>query len=255
MKVRCLLVDDEAVALEGLQFLCEKYPVLEIVGTCRNGLEAIDSIHQLKPDLVLLDIQMPKASGIEVLSSLEGPMPNIIFVTAYDEFAIKAFELNAIDYLLKPFTDERFDQAINRGIDQVLANQPQDMRALIDSHEKPSHQSSEIRDQDEQRLVIKVDGKIHFIPKSEVIVFEAYDYYVKIHTQDRYYLVRETMKTLEDRLTTDLFMRTHKSYIVNKRHIKTMTKLSAGNYGLELSKDHLAKISRSKLNQVRDWVA
>ncbi len=255
MKITCLLVDDEQIALDGLKFMCLKYSQLEVVGTCRNGVEAIDSITKLQPDLILLDIQMPKVNGIEVLTSLEEPLPNVIFITAYDEFAIKAFELNAIDYLLKPFTDERFDQAIHKAIEKVTAKASVDFGPLIRTHDRPTGNGPEIRHQDEQRLVIKIDGKVHFIPKTEVICFEAYDYYVKIHTSDRFYLVRETMKHLENQLTSEQFMRTHKSFIVNKQYVKALTKLSAGNYALELSKDHQAKISRSKLSEVRSWVA
>lgn len=250
-KIKCLLVDDEPVALEGLKFMCAKYDQLEVVGTCSNGVEAIDSIRKLQPDLILLDIQMPKLNGIEVLTSLEAPLPNVIFITAYDEFAIKAFELNAIDYLLKPFTDERFDQAIEK----VMAKGAVDFSSLINSHKKSADKGPDVRHQDEQRMVIKIDGKVYFIPKSEIICFEAYDYYVKIHTHDRFYLVRDTMKHLEDQLMPEQFMRTHKSYIVNKRYVHALTKLSAGNYALELDQDHQAKISRSKLNEVKAWVA
>lgn len=255
MNITCLLVDDENVALEGLKFMCAKYDQLEVVGTCRNGVEAIDSIRKLKPDLILLDIQMPKVNGIEVLTSLEAPLPNVIFITAYDEFAIKAFELNAIDYLLKPFTDERFDQAIHKAVEKIQAKTAVDFGPLIQAHNRPSGKGPDIRHQDEQRMVIKIDGKVHFIPKSEIIYFEAYDYYVKIHTHARFFLVRETMKHLEDQLVSDQFMRTHKSYIVNKQYVQALTKLSAGNYALELPHDHQAKISRSKLNEVREWVA
>ncbi len=255
MNITCLLVDDEHVALEGLKFMCSKYDQLEVVGTCRNGVEAIDSIQKLQPDLILLDIQMPKVSGIEVLTSLEAPLPNVIFITAYDEFAIKAFELNAVDYLLKPFTDERFEQAIHKAIEKIQAKTAVDFAPLIRSHHQSPIRGPEIRHQDEQRMVIKIDGKVHFIPKSEIIFFEAYDYYVKIHTHERFYLVRETMKHLEDQLHSDQFMRTHKSYIVNKHFVTAMKKLSAGNYALELSQHHQAKISRSKLNEVKEWVA
>lgn len=254
-KITCLLVDDEHVALEGLKFMCSKYDGLEVVGSCRNGVEAIDGIRKLKPDLVLLDIQIPKVNGIEVLTSLDAPLPNVIFITAYDEFAIKAFELNAIDYLLKPFTDERFDQAIHRALEKIQAKTTVDFDPLIKAHGSPSGQGPDIRHLDEQRLVIKVDGKVHFIPKSEIIYFEAYDYYVKIHAHDRFYLIRETMKHLEDQLISDQFMRTHKSYIVNRHYVSAMAKLSAGNYALELIKGHQAKISRSKLNEVKEWMA
>lgn len=254
MKITCLIVDDEQVALDGLALLCSKYEHLEIVGFCKNGLEAIDRIGELKPDLVLLDIQMPKVNGIEVLASLERPLPKVIFVTAYDQFAIKAFEINAIDYLLKPFTDERFDLAMSRAIDQILANKATSFDQLIKTHEKPGIDNPDVREQDEHRIVIKADGRIHMIPKSDIIIFEAYDYYVKIHTQERYYLVRETLKNLEGQLSPDLFMRTHKSYIVHKIFVKTLVKQTGGIYILELSGDLKAKISRTRLNVVEDWL-
>ena len=253
MKIRCLIVDDEQIAVDGLMWLCKQYEALEVVDTCHDGVAAIDSIQRLKPDLVLLDIQMPKVNGMEVIASLEAPLPGIIFITAYDEFAIKAFELNAIDYLLKPFTDERFDLAIKRAIDQRSTHTQPDYGPLIRAHETPAS-GPQVRGQDETRIVIKTDGRIHMVPKADIIQFEAYDYYVKIHTGERFYLVRETMKHLEAQLSSDQFMRVHKSHIVNRQFVKTLVRQSAGNYLLELAGDHTAKISRTRLNEVKAWL-
>ena len=254
MKAKCLIVDDELTARQGLKMLCEENPHLNVVGICKNGMEAIDEIQALKPDLVLLDVQMPGVNGFEVAQNISEPKPKIIFITAHDQFAIKAFEINAIDYLLKPFSDERFDQAIQKAIELIQLNQSQNLERLIKSTENKSQEGSANQDNnDSERLVIKSDGSVHIIQKAEIRFIEAFDYYVKVHVGDRFYLIRETMKKMEQFLD-DRFMRIHKSSIVNRTHVKSMIKHSSTEYEVVLHASEKLKVSRSKIAELKEWL-
>ncbi|MGK7389683.1 MAG: LytR/AlgR family response regulator transcription factor [Candidatus Cyclobacteriaceae bacterium M2_1C_046] len=223
-KISCLIVDDEKEAREGLALLVHDIENLELIDTCRNGIEAIDRINEFKPDLLLLDIQMPHIDGFEVLKHSKFTPPAVIFITAYDQYALKAFEVHAVDYLLKPFTDERFYEALKKAIEKIrYRNKETSLDALLQETEKyRQHKDAIIFDKKENkdRVVIKSEGKIHFVPVAEVIWIEAYDYYIKVHVKGRFFLVRETMKNMESKLPGDLFIRIHKSYIVNFKHIQ-----------------------------------
>ena len=254
MKTKCLIVDDELSARQGLKVLCDEHPHLDVVGVCKNGIEAIDEIRALKPDLVLLDVQMPGLNGFEVVSNLPEPRPIIIFITAHDQFAIRAFEVNAIDYLLKPFSDERFEHAIQKSIDLIALNKSQHMEQLIQSSNGGFSRNTASLDRNEtERLVIKSDGSIHIIQKTEISFIEAFDYYVKIHVGSRYFLIRETMKKMEEYLD-ERFMRVHKSFIVNRAHIKSLTKQSGSDYELVLLSSDRLKVSRSKVSLLKKWL-
>lgn len=253
MKIKCLIVDDEKSARDGLQILCSEHPELEIVGVCKNGIEAIDEIQALNPQLVLLDVQMPGVNGFEVLASISSPRPKVIFITAHDQFAIKAFEVNAIDYLLKPFSDERFDQAIKKAIDQIKLQQKQDLNPIIND---PSISGqNKLKSNEDSRLILKVDGAIHLVPKSKIRLIEAYDYYIKIHVETHYYMLRDSMKNMEASLAkNDEFKRVHKSYIVNKAYISRIEKLSATEHGIVLTNGEQIKVSRPKTNEIKEWI-
>ena len=253
MKVTCLIIDDELTARQGLEVLCAEYDQLKVVGSCKNGIEAIDEINSHRPDLILLDIQMPKVNGFEVLTSIAPPLPEVIFITAHDEFAIKAFEVNAIDYILKPFSDDRFDKAIRRALERISSKDQMPLDAFIKSQKLQKNDAPEIRDSDEYRLVFKANGGIHIVKKAEITLVEAYDYYVKIHTSDQVYLLRETMKNMEMRLESLDFSRTHKSYIVNKNFVKSFNSKS-GEHELLLTNNQFAKVSRAKVSQVKEWL-
>lgn len=246
MKISCLIVDDEHSAREGLRILLEDYPAIEVVGVCKNGMEAIDEIQALRPDLVLLDIQMPQINGFEVLASISKPRPQIIFITAHDEFAVRAFDINALDYLLKPFTDERFDQAIQKALTNIRLAKTQNLDKLsaIGSPVSPN----------EPRLTIKVDGVIHRVPFSEICYIEAFDYYVKVHLSAHCHLVRDTMKNMESELKTDQFLRIHKSYIANLNYVSALHKTNSSEYELELRNGDKLKVSRSKISQIKQWL-
>ncbi len=254
MKAKCLIVDDELTARQGLKMLCDENAHLNVVGICKNGMEAIDEIHALQPDIVLLDIQMPGIDGFEVVASIKEPKPKFIFITAHDHYAIKAFEINAIDYLLKPFSDDRFEQAIARAIKLIKLNESQNLESLVKSRQNKTQEGSTDPDgNDFGRLVVKSYGSVHIIQKNEIRFIEAFDYYVKIHVSDRYYLIRETMKKMEQ-LLEDQFMRIHKSYIVNRTHIKSLIKHSSIEYEVELHTSLKLKVSRAKIAELKEWL-
>lgn len=246
MSISCLIVDDEKAAREGLKYLCDNIKELEVIGVCKHGVEAIEQIQSLRPQLLLLDVEMPDVNGFEVLQNLTDFRPHVIFITAHDQFAIKAFEVNAVDYLLKPFSDERFYQAIHRAIDTI----GKQLTLAIPVRNSASLPSIT----DDKKLIIKVDSNIHSIPPNELIYIEAYDYYVKIHTIRKIHVVRETMKNLELYLSADQFLRIHKSYLVNRMHIQSLVKTSTGAYEVVLNNQETVKISRSKVPLVKQWL-
>lgn len=254
MKIKTLIVDDEKASRDGLELLCADYPELALIGTCKDGIEAIDSIRSYKPQLVLLDIQMPLADGFEVLASIPSPLPQIIFITAHDQYAIKAFEINAVDYILKPFSDDRLEKAIRRAIDQIGNHKKQNLTSLLNG-KKSNENLPNLRASDRERLVVKSNGSIHMIRKADIIQVEAFDYYIKIHLINQFFLVRETMKNMEDQLTEERFMRTHKSHIVNREFIKSLTKTSGTDYEIKTTNDQNARVSRSRVNAVKAWIS
>ncbi len=222
-----IIVDDEPEAREGVALLLEDDPDTDVVAVCANGLEAIRAIKEFAPDLLFLDIQMPQVNGFEVLNSLTPEQcPAVIFTTAYDEYTLKAFKVHAIDYLLKPFTDERFYQALNHA-KQLLRNQATtSLQPLLQAQPSATVDHNTLLRENKRtvndKLVVKSDGRVHFVPHSDIIWVEAYDYYVKIHVRDRYFLLRDSLKHIEQTLPTDQFVRIHKSSIVNRRYVEAL---------------------------------
>lgn len=211
-KKKIIIIDDEPLARSLVVEYLQAFPALEIVGECNNGYEGVKAIHQLKPDLIFLDIQMPKINGFEMLELLE-EVPSVIFTTAFDEYAIKAFEQNAIDYLLKPFSEERFKLAIEKWQQQkdIRTEQQNKLKLLVENTEKNTEENS--------RIVIKNQNEITIVPVTEVIYIEAYDDYVKIFTKDSYFLKKKTMNYYESTLDGTQFFRTHRSFIINLQHL------------------------------------
>lgn len=242
-KIRTLIVDDELEAREGILTLLEHDQEIEILSLCKNGIEAIDAINNHKVDLMFLDIQMPAINGFEVVNSIiKDRLPHIIFITAYDQFAIKAFEIHAIDYILKPFTNERFYDGLERAkqliFHQNTQNQNQKLlsisSAIINNgldHNQLLYSSDEHSD---SRLVVKEKGKIVFLPLYDIIWLEAYDYYVKIHIKNHYYLIRESLKKLLERLSSKQFIRIHKSAVINIEKLLSAEALGQGEYNVKL---------------------
>jgi two-component system, LytTR family, response regulator len=207
---KVIIIDDEPLARSIVAEYLQLHPQLQLVQECNDGFEGIKAILQHQPDLIFLDIQMPKINGFEMLELVEQP-PAVIFTTAFDEYAIKAFETHAIDYLLKPFSKDRFDKAIQKWLDQKAPATPSATEPLLETASLTPAQN--------QRIVVKNGAKIKIIPVHEVLYLEAADDYVKIHTSDSYYLKNKTMAHFEKALDTHQFARCHRSYMVNVQHI------------------------------------
>ena len=205
--MKVIIIDDEPLARSIVKEYLQTYPAIEIVAECNDGFEGMKAIHQHEPGLIFLDIQMPKINGFEMLELIENPPP-VIFTTAYDEFAIKAFELNATDYLLKPFSKERFDKAVQKYLHHAEAPQPEPV--LETAAQSPAQQN---------RVVVKDGNKIKIIPVSQIQYLEAADDYVKIVTAEGAFLKKRTMNFFEHSLAVYHFVRTHRSYIVNTQLI------------------------------------
>src|SRR6201991_3994993 len=214
---RVLIIDDEPLArMVVLEYLQGFKDSIEVLGECNDGFEGLKAIQQHQPDLIFLDIQMPKINGFEMLELVENP-PAVIFTTAFDEYAIKAFENHAVDYLLKPFNKERFDKAVRKWRDQRATRSS----ALI-THGANTEELLETAAQSpaqQQRIVVKTGGKIKIIPLEDIHFLEAADDYVKIHTHQGAFLKNRTMSYFERALDPTQFVRTHRSYILNIQQV------------------------------------
>lgn len=206
--IKAIIIDDEPLARSIVAEYLQSYSDITIVQECGDGFEGMKAIGQHQPDLVFLDVQMPKINGFEMLELLDQP-PAVIFTTAFDEFAMRAFEAHAIDYLLKPFSKERFDKAMEKWMKQKAT--PQHTQALLDS--------VAAQQEEQQRVVVKTGSSIRIIPIQEVLYFEAYDDYVKIHTKDGYFLKKKTMQHFENTLDSKVFVRVHRSFIIQVAEI------------------------------------
>ncbi|HYJ38217.1 MAG TPA: LytTR family DNA-binding domain-containing protein [Chitinophagaceae bacterium] len=209
---KVIIIDDEPLARSIVKEYLAFYHQIKLVEECNDGFEGVKAIQQHKPDLVFLDIQMPKINGFEMLELIDDPPP-VIFTTAFDEFAIRAFETHAVDYLLKPFSRERFSKAVDKWLDQQgpAAQQKAATDSLLES---TAHSPSQT-----ERIVVKSTGRIKIIPLREIHYLEAADDYVKIFTAEGNYLKKKTMNYFEGVLDPKLFVRTHRSYIVNVQQI------------------------------------
>lgn len=253
MKIRVLIVDDEPLARERVRALLEGLPDIECVGECADGLSAVTTIRKNPPDIVLLDVQMPELDGFGVISQLAGgTMPAVIFVTAYDRFALKAFEVHAVDYLLKPFDKERFVTAIHRAVEQVKRQQAgelsQRLTALL-ADVRPEQPKPKGID----RIAVKSSGRVVFVKVDEVDWVEAADNYVNLHVGAENHLHRETMSSLESQLPPEKFMRISRSTIVNMDRIRELQPLFHGEYSVILrngTKLTLSRSYRDKLDQL-----
>jgi two-component system, LytTR family, response regulator len=200
--IKAILIDDEPLARTITREYLMAYPQIEIVQECNDGFEGVKAISHYKPDLIFLDIQMPKINGFEMLELLD-PCPAVIFTTAFDEYAIKAFESHAIDYLLKPFSKERFDKAMQKWLAQKDSSSP--VKIVNEQIRQP---------EERHRIVVKEGGNIRIIPVNDVHYVEAYDDYVKIYTQKEMFLKKKTMSFYENSLDPNQFVRVHRSYII-----------------------------------------
>jgi two-component system LytT family response regulator len=245
MKVRTVIVDDEAPARERLRNLLADNELVELVGEARDGAEAVERIEEFSPDLVLLDIQMPVLDGFEVIETLDAP-PAIIFVTAYDEYAIRAFEVNALDYLLKPFSQERLERAIARAHEELAAGREFSSRIgpLLESlREEKRHLT---------RVAVRKAGRFLVVDVRDIDWMEAREGGVLLHVGPEEHAVSRTLSQLETRLDPDMFFRAHRSIIVNLDRVKEIVPWFAGSHKLRLTTGAEVDLSRSRAKELRE---
>ena len=249
-KIKTLIIDDEPLARRNLRLLLEKDPQIEILEECPNGREAVKAINTLSPDLIFLDIQMPEMDGFDVLERV-GPdrIHAIIFVTAFDQYALKAFDVHALDYLLKPFDDERFANALERAKSQIEAREIDRLskRLLALLEERESERKAPRGEKNYlTRLMIKVSGRVTLLKVEEIDFIEADGNYAKLHVGRKSHLLREKMNDLEGRLDPAKFVRIHRSAIVNLDRIKEMHPHFNGDYVVVLEDGRQLRLSRTR---------
>lgn len=241
--MKAIIIDDEPLARSVIKEYLETFAGVELVAECNDGFEGVKAITQHQPNLIFLDVQMPKINGFEMLELVENP-PAVIFTTAFDEYALKAFDSHAIDYLLKPFSKDRFDKAVARFLDQTqLQKQNEQTQQLIQS-------TNEIPGQAE-RVVIKTAGKIKIIPVHTIHYLEASDDYVKIYTAEGSFLKNKTMAFFEKSLPADRFARTHRSYIINVNEITRIEPYEKENHIALLRSGAKVPVSQSGYAKLR----
>jgi len=242
MKVRTLIVDDEELARERLRQLLAEQPELELVGECADGREAVVAIQKQAPDLIFLDIQMPELDGFAVLDALDlDPMPVIVFVTAHDKFALRAFEVHALDYLLKPFDRERFESCLRRALDQVKRREapiPSQTQAAATLAEVPAPAKPL------ERLAVKAGGRITIVKTTDIAWIQSAHNYIEIHEDKQSHLLRETISAIEEKLPPDKFVRISRSVIVNVDRVKELEPLFYGEYVVTLRNGTKLTLSR-----------
>ena len=229
--LRVIIADDERLARKKLHILLESEPEVQVVAECEDGRQTISAIHAHLPDLLLLDIQMPDLDGFQVLNEVpSGEMPVVIFTSAYDQYAIRAFEAHALDYLLKPFDQERLHHSIERACSEVRKSGDREITHRI--MDLLSRVRSETRSgpEPEGRLVIRAKGRVIFLNLDEIDWVEAAANYVRLNVGKESYFFRETISRIAERLNPDLFIRIHRSTIVNVRKIKELIPVNSGEY-------------------------
>src|SRR5688572_19474865 len=241
--INVILIDDEPLAQSIVREYLQGYPQFQVVQSCNDGFEGVKAITQHKPDLIFLDIQMPKINGFEMLELVEQP-PAVIFTTAFDEYAIKAFEAHAIDYLLKPFDQQRFDKAISKWKEQKMTGPAKSTQDLLETASLSPSQS--------QRIVVKNGSKIKIIPAHDVFYLEAADDYVKIHTTEGYFLKNKTMSHFEQSLDNAQFVRSHRSYIVNVQQITRIDPYEKDSHVAVLRSGAKVPVSRSGYGKLKE---
>lgn len=253
MTFRVLIVDDEPIARRGIRILLEEEPDVEVVGECGDGRTAVEAIRRERPDLVFLDVQMPDLDGFQVLKMV-GPdhLPFVIFVTAYDRYALQAFEVHALDYLLKPYDDERFQAALERARQHLrrhAGGYAERIQALVQAIEAlrpaPGERTAYL-----DRLAVKSGGRVQFFKVDEVDWIEASGDYMCLHVGKKPHYVREKMGTLEEKLDPRRFVRIHRSTIVNIDRIRELRGHDNGGYVVHLHDGTELKLSRSYQAQV-----
>jgi len=255
--IRVLVVDDELLARERITDLLAHEPDVEILGTADNGNTAVEAIRAKRPDLVFLDVQMPGKTGLDVVRDV-GPdaMPATIFVTAFDQYALRAFDLAALDYLVKPFDDERFEQAFRRARQLINLREMGKLREqLLAILQQGSTERSDARPTTDatpylERIAVEMRGKVRVVPVEQIDYITADGPYAELHTGERTHLIRETMHTLEERLDPRHFVRIHRSAIVRLQLVDTLLRGGGGDYEVQLKSGLRLPVSRSRREEV-----
>jgi two-component system LytT family response regulator len=248
MKVRTLIADDEELGRARVRQLLSKHPEIEIVAECADGREAVAAIQEKKPDLIFLDIQMPELDGFATLEAINiDPMPVIVFVTAHEKFALKAFDVHAVDYLLKPFDRERFESALERALKQVKHRESPEQAeaqtaALTDALSPPSKPL--------ERIAVKSDGRILLVKTADISWIEAAHNYVELHEDKKTHMLRGTITAIETRLPAEKFVRISRSVIVNVESVKELQPQFYGEYTVTLHDGTRLTLSRRYRNKL-----
>jgi len=240
-QIRAIIVDDEDLARQMLREFLSPHREIEIVAECANGFEAVKAVTELKPDLVFLDIQMPKLNGFEVLELIGTDMA-IVFVTAYDEYALRAFDIHAVDYLLKPFSADRFEAALQR-VKQRLGGKLPPAIELSSSARPTAHYT--------ERVVVRDGTRVHIIPVAKLDYAEAQDDYVALCSEGKTHLKQQTISSLETALDPAQFVRIHRSYIVNLERVTKIEPYSKDNHVVVLTNGAQLPVSRSGYTRLR----
>lgn len=259
-KIKVLIVDDEPLAQQGVALMIQNDPELEILGTCSDGLSSLEAIRTQRPDLVFLDAQMPQLGGIEVYRQLApAERPAVIFITAHADYAVQAFEMCAVDYLLKPFRDTRFHAAVGRAKEQIRRSDYHEvqrrMTALLDQLRRMEGEPAAPRAElpATSRLVFKVAGEHLFLEPADLAWIEAQGELVKLCVKGAHHFVREPLHVVEKRLDPERFVRVHRSFIVNTAHIKKITPTLYGDHTIltnDGAKIRMSRTFRDKLPQL-----
>ena len=252
MRLNVLVVDDEPLAREGLKLLLGRQPHVGSVSEARNGREAIALIRELKPDLVFLDVQIPRTDGFAVVHAVGAEhMPPVIFVTAHDEYAIRAFEIAAIDYVLKPVTEERFALAFQRAMGRLHGishgDATKQVMAMLDAIANPPRQL--------ERFAVRSGENTVLVPVNEIDWIEAFQNYVRLHAGSTTHMLHVPMNTIEGVLDSSRFLRIHRSYIVNLRRIARLSLITHGQYAVELKSGQRLQSGRTYSDRIRRTLA
>jgi len=262
--IRILIVDDEALGRLRVHDLVRNERDVQVIGEAGDGEAAVKAIRELKPDLVFLDVQMPKKSGLDVVKEIGAEhMPMTIFVTAYDRYALEAFDAAAVDYLVKPFDDDRFEQAFRRarrllaleGVDRARAQLMALLRANELGPQKPAPKPGASPSAAFlERIAVEMHGQVKPIPVAEIDYISAAGPYAELHVGDRRYVIREAMQTLEDRLDPNRFMRVHRSVIVRLDLVEALHRGGGGDYELQMKGGVRLRVSRSRREGLERWL-
>ena len=249
--IRVLVVDDEPLGCERLKDLLDEQPDVELVGTAEDGAEAIQAIRTLRPDLVFLDVQMPRKTGLDVVREV-GPdqMPATVFVTAYDQYALSAFDMAAVDYLVKPYDDDRFEEAFRRARRRIELEDMDRLRdqllTLLHGGEKTHGVSAGAPPRYLERIAVQMKGKMRVVPVAQIEYITASGPYAELHVGSDEYVIRESMQGLEEQLDPEQWMRIHRSAIVRLDLVETLLRGNAGDYEVQLRGGVRLRVGRSR---------